>query len=183
MTTPNYHSVRDEAGKFAPASSPNGGGTPNFGGEGFQYPTTRDALLQHATSRPSTAPTITGSDFEAPEPFDAKAALSEVTPDPAEPPATNSWGRLREADQGQGEPEPDFSTALRAGGYGPSEHAGMARPDLSQHLTSEVPPPVPNIVGHPAPRINFGSFGSSTPNGGGEDFGGENEFGGGNGGI
>lgn len=184
MALGNDPFTRDEMGRFATSSSPNGGGTPNFGGDGFEYPETRDVLLKGATSRPSTAPTMTGgSDYEPPEPFDAHAALSEVKPGQGEPPSTNTRAQLWKSEAAP-EGEPDFSTALRAGGYTPGEHAGQARPDLSQHLTPEMPPPVPNTVTHPAPRINFGSFGNGTPNAGGAEFGeADTSIGGGNGGV
>jgi hypothetical protein len=68
---------RDELGRFAAAStSPNGGGA-NFA-PAAEVPNTRDALMKHATSQPSKAPTIRGGMHQAAPPPDYDKATNAV---------------------------------------------------------------------------------------------------------
>lgn len=197
---------RDHLGRFASASSlngggvgfgqpageiaPNGGGNPNFGGEGFEYPETRDALLKFATSKPSKAPTMTGSTYEPPEQSDAGALLDAATPDGnADPGEARDKFNERLAKGGVtadslrddvfgSAPEVEHAPALRAMGYHPPE--GPPRPDISRRFGTPMPPPVHSPAGaHPQPRIHFGGFSGQTPRPSGNGNGGEDpDFGG-----
>lgn len=180
MSTP-YHNVRDAAGMFAPAASNGGGasfggstgGAPNGGGASFAPPAdwgrTDSALLAHATSKPGSAPTMTGGNYTPPKPFDAHAALSAVTP------GSDSLDQAAETlqDAGKeiaGSEDDEFHPAARAMGYGGGESAGTTPPSVFDHLAAAHG----MMFGHLSPASGFGNAngGSFGSNGGGPDFGG-----------
>jgi hypothetical protein len=68
---------RDELGRFASASSAQNGGGANFA-QPAELPSTRDALLKHATSAPSKAPTMTGGTPQIAPPPDYDKAFHAV---------------------------------------------------------------------------------------------------------
>lgn len=115
---------RDVFGRFAAAE--NSGGT-NGGGANFappsELPNTRDALLRYATSRPSRAPQMqSGGLPEFPGPMDNHEQAFNAVMGHHE--GGDITGPIREfansyADAGQ-------HAALRATGYGASEHPGAS---------------------------------------------------------
>lgn len=184
-----YHDQRDELGRWAPAASsnaggasfsestgerpPNGGGVPSFSGEGFEHPTTDQALRKYQTSPlTSSAPS---TEYKMPDPIpsmvdmygSAESQLAEATPghQPAD------WEGLHQKleDHGViGQPEDDeFAAAHRAAGYGPAE--GPALPDISQRFGTQVPPPSTAVPPHPFSRDAFHSMANGD---GGQDWGG-----------
>lgn len=187
-----FHNIRDEFGKFAPASA-NGGGasfgsqsqaSPNGGGASFAPPTdwgtTRNALLKHATSSPSSAPSSGGGGGSGkiePPSIDASSHLSEVQGnEEGFGDAISKLGRtIRQSNgnggqgsNGQGQPpspspqpqgptpEPDpHVNAFRAAGYGDPEYG--AHPDISQRLGTPMPSPAqygPNHIPRPPYRFS-----------------------------
>lgn len=135
--------TRDEMGRFASASTANGGGA-NFPAP-YDPPSTRDALMKHATSRPSRAPRMTSRAPEIPAPdFSAPPGLLR-------PAAGGSWGGHGGGTESGGEsseaPEPDFSRAHDAMGYGNQGHPGEFADDLSDRLTPHDPDETPAGTG------------------------------------
>jgi hypothetical protein len=123
--------TRDEMGRFAAAAAENGGGQANFGGNDFEgYPSTRDALLKNATSKPSSPP---ANNFKLPEfapAYDPEAGdrfLASMNGGEGAP-ASESFGGGQEH-----EPEQDA--------YIPSGHAPADwNPNMADRLSPHAPP-------------------------------------------